>query len=236
MDKHEIYLAASELFVSLHKFMVALQSDMANERSESADRFHETIKESSTVLAREGVREIEVTLLGRNGEVPPTSRLNMGHSQHYNNHQASILIHSASWEFFPEPQFPFDVHTDDQETLRMKVSGASSRILVTTPNYRTLSEYIRGRLGVPIETPITRQILENYGRTSITFRKKDEQYFLDFKSNKTVGATNEVCEQTGFYQTSCEHEITVHFDLGDTFPMCPKTGHIVLWKYRPIGE
>ena len=61
---------------------------------------------------------------------PLLRREYLGHSRHYNNHQASIL---SSFSFAmelgvsPNLQFPFDVHTDDGQTIRMKMSGNSSR-------------------------------------------------------------------------------------------------------------
>lgn len=235
MNKHDLYTTASALFVQLHQFIEVLQKDLAQDVNISHELSHAAALLTDTVQ-EPSVREIVVSLLGRNGEVPPTSRLNMGHSQHYHNHQASILIHSSTWEFFPEPQFPFDVHTDDDQTLRMKVTGTVSRSLVTFPNYRTLSEYIRGRLGMPIENQITRETLENYGRTDITFRKKNDQFFLDFRSKKNVWATGQICEHEGIYETLNDRADTRMYHIGDSFLPCPLDKHPVLWNLRAVKE
>ena len=232
MDKHSLYLAASELFVALHKFMEALNEDMMSsgvmppaqasptESSIPGDPVQEAFDE----------REIVISLLGRGGEVPPTSRLNMGHSRHYNNHQASILIHTSFWDFFPKPQIPFNVFTDDGKTLRMKLSGETSRSLVTTPNYRDLSEYIRDRLGVSIDTQITREMLEEYGRTTISFRRKNECYELDFSSELEGGKTGDICQKTGIYRASFPPHEEILLDKGARFPPCGTERHDVYWK------
>ena len=232
MDKHSLYLAASELFVALHKFMEALSEDMMSPDvmpPAQASPTESSIPDDPVQEAFDE-REIVISLLGRRGEVPPTSRLNMGHSRHYNNHQASILIHTSFWDFFPKPQIPFDVITDDGKTLRMKLSGETSRVLVTTPNYRDLSEYIRDRLGVSIDTQITREMLEEYGRTTISFRRKNECYELDFSTELEGGKTGDICQKSGLYKARGSHHAQILLDKGDRFPACGTARHDVFWE------
>ena len=187
MDTRQLYRALFKLMLSTQSVLAILQEEVLSEEMSpedsgqedqtGTDNLKEEIRDNKS---EDDVQEITISFLSRRGEVPATSRLNMGHSVHYDNHQASILIHSSDWSFFPDPQIPFIVTTDDNQRLTMKVSGDRSRTLVTDRSYRILSEYIRRRLGVSIDTQITREILEDYGRTDITFRKKNGEYFLDF--------------------------------------------------------
>lgn len=188
MDTRQLYRALFKLMLSTQSVLAILQEEVLSEEMSVGDLGQELQKDTGKLQeeihdnrSEEDVQEeVTISFLSRWGEVPETSRLNMGHSTHYDNHQASILIHSADWAFFPDPQIPFTVTTDDDQRLTMKVSGSRSRTLVTDRSYRILSEYLRGRLGVSIDTQITRKMLEEYGRTDITFRKRSGAYSLDF--------------------------------------------------------
>ncbi len=192
MDNRQLYRALFKLMLSTQSVLAILQEEVLSEEMSLEDSGQKDLavtghlkEENRDNKSEDDVQEITISFLSRRGEVPATSRLNMGHSIHYDNHQASILIHSSDWSFFPDPQIPFTVTTDDSQRLTMKVAGDRSRTLVTDRSYRILSEYIRGRLGVSIDTPITRKMLEDYGRTDITFRKKNGEYFLDFSVEST---------------------------------------------------
>ena len=187
MDTRQLYRALFKLMLSTQNVLAILQEEALSEEMSLEDLsqvpntdIRNVKKEGRDSEPEDDVKEITISLLSRRGEVPATSRLNMGHSIHYDNHQASILIHSSDWAFFPEPHIPFTVTTDDNRKLTMKVSGTRSRTLVTDRSYRILSKYLRDRLSVSIDTQITREMLEGYGRTDITFRKKNGEYFLDF--------------------------------------------------------
>ena len=197
MDTRQLYRALFKLMLSTQSVLAILQEevlseevlseemsldDLGQERQADTGNLKEEIRENKSEEGRseDDVQEVTISFLSRRGEVPETSRLNMGHSDHYDNHQASILIHASDWSFFPDPQIPFTVTTDDDQKLTMKVSGNRSRTLVTERSYRILSEYIRDRIGVSIDTQITRKMLEGYGRTDITFRRKNGKYSLDF--------------------------------------------------------
>ena len=193
MDTRQLYRALFELMQATQSVLAILQEELLSEEVALRDLDQEPragirdLKEDIRNDSSESeVQEVTISLLSRRGEVPATSRLNMGHSVHYDNHQASILIHSSDWSFFPEPQKPFIVTTDDNQRLTMKVAGDRSRTLVTDRSYRILSEYIRHRLGVTVDTLITREMLEDYGRTDITFSKRSGEYCLDFSVQKGV--------------------------------------------------
>ena len=184
----EVNRRLTELTISVQDVLTILQGEMLKEESlqHSFDQqpteggkhpLEETTDEQKFVDER---NEIIVSLLNRQGDVPETSRLNMGFSDHFHNHQAAILIEPPNWSFFPDPQIAFNVTTDDGITLVMKTTGDRSRLLVTVGNYQILSQYLRDRLGISLETRITRTILDDYGRTDITFRKQEGKYFLDF--------------------------------------------------------
>ena len=187
MDTRQLYRSLFKLMLATQSVLAILQEEVLSEENALQDLDQEPItgiRDLKEVIRNDSsedeVQEVTISFLSRRGEVSATSRLNMGHSIHYDNHQASILIHSSDWSFFPDPQIPFIVTTDDNQRLTMKVAGDRSRTLVTDRSYRILSEYIRHRLGVSVDTQITREMLEDYGRTDITFRKKSGEYFLYF--------------------------------------------------------
>ncbi len=196
MGTRQLYLALFEmnrrlveLTISIQDVLTILQGDVLTEESppENLEQegsggkpsSQETTDEQNFVDERE---VITISLLNRQGQVPKSSRLNMGHSPHYHNYQAAILIEPANWSFFPKPQEAFNVTTDDGETLIMKTTGDLSRLLVTVGNYQILSKYIRDRLGIRLEERITKTKLIEYGRTNISFRKREGKYSLDFST------------------------------------------------------
>ncbi len=146
--------------------------------SQSVERVAEDSVSDNTVDSGE---EISVSLLSaRTGQVPEESQINIAFSRHYNAGQAMVYVPKSSWHFFPERNVPFMARTDDDRRLTLKVVGTSARSLVTTNSYRILNEYLRGRLGIGLDQRVTREMLEEYGRTDIVFRKVDGEYFLDF--------------------------------------------------------
>jgi len=56
--------------------------------------------------------------------------------------------------------------------------------LETTYNNSEIGEYLRARLNLNSGEYVTRQHLNAYGRTDVTFTKiDDETYFMDFSKN-----------------------------------------------------
>ena len=196
MDSRQLYRALfemnrrlTELTISVQDVLTILQDEMLTEvpPRNSFDQItrmdKHTLKETSDERTFVDEREeITVSFLNSRGVVPKTSRLNMGFSLHFRNHPAAILIEPVNWSFFPDPQIPFNVTTDDGKTLILKTTGSRSRLLVSVGNYRLLSQYIRDRLRISLDIPITRTMLNDYGRTDITFRKQDGKYLLDFSA------------------------------------------------------
>lgn len=186
-NSRELYRALFKLMLSVQNVLAILQEEVFSEELSEDDfgqntrhKTHQSEELLGDHSSANSSEEISISFLDRRGKVPETSRLNMGFSDHYRNHQAAIYINRLSWSFFPEPQIPFTVNTDDGKAFTCKISGMQSRHLVTVGSYRILSEYIRGRLNVSLETQITREMLEQYGRTDVTFRREGNEYSLDF--------------------------------------------------------
>lgn len=187
MDSRQLYRALFRLMLSVQNVLAILQEEVLSEELPK-DEFEQQARHKTHQLAEllgdnssvDSSEEISISFLDRRGQVPATSRLNMGFSEHYHNHQAAIYINRLSWPFFPDPQMPFTVNTDDGNAFTCKITGSQARHLVTVGSYRILSEYIRERLNVSLETQITREILEKYGRTDVTFRREGNEYILDF--------------------------------------------------------
>ena len=196
MDTRQLYIALFqmnrrlvELTISIQDVLTLLQGDMLPEESPPESLEVEGTGDKAPLEATtdeqlfvDERQDVTISLLNRQGQVPKTSRLNMGHSPHYLNHQAAILIEPANWSFFPKPLEAFNVSTDDGKTLIMKSTGDRSRLLVTVGNYQILSKYVRDRLGLELEDRITKTKLNEYGRTDVTFRKQDGKFFLDFSN------------------------------------------------------
>ena len=185
MDARRLYRAVFNLSLSVQELLDVLQEEIQREQREQLE---ELVNDAETYRiesdrTKECVEEISVSLLSaRTGQVPTESQVNAAFSKHYNAGQAMIYVPMSSWHFFPQHNVPFTVKTDDEKQLTLKIVGTSSRSLVTTNSYRILSEYLRGRLGIKLNAPITREMLEEYGRTDIVVRKVNGEYFLDFSS------------------------------------------------------
>lgn len=90
--------------------------------------------------------------------------------------------------FFPDRINPSDEHcpifkviTRDAGSFHMRMAQASNKALHSAENNAILGEWIRKRIGAPPGGYVTKQMLELYGRTYVTFRKySDGTYLLDF--------------------------------------------------------
>ena len=75
----------------------------------------------------------------------------------------------------------FSAITDDNKQLILRIEQANDKALTTPLNNSLLGEYLRNRIGVANGAFVTKEDLERYGRTDITFYKIDEeQFFMDF--------------------------------------------------------
>lgn len=90
--------------------------------------------------------------------------------------------------FFPDRLSPadencpmFKVITKDFGSFHMRMAQQGNKALHSVESNAILGEWIRKRLGEPSGAYITKQMLENYGKTYVVFRKyADGTYLLDF--------------------------------------------------------
>lgn len=122
-------------------------------------------------------------LVQRTGETPERSGINWGQRQGRDKDQAYIPIPApiASGDFFPPRPQTFTVLTDDGESFIMVRAQDNQKALHTTQSNALLGFYLRQRMGLPSGIYVTRQHLEDYGRSDVSFTKiDDETYLMDF--------------------------------------------------------
>jgi len=137
-----------------------------------------------------GVQNLTLSLLARGGETGTKSGLNWGQRDGREPNQAYIPLpaEGARSGFFPLEGNPngkhnphFSVLTDDGVNLILRVEQQNNKAITTPLNNSLIGEYFRNRIGAANGAYVTRQDLERYGRTDVTFYKlDDEQYFMDF--------------------------------------------------------
>lgn len=90
--------------------------------------------------------------------------------------------------FFPDRENPddencpmFKVITRDFGSFHMRMAQQGNKALHSVESNAILGEWIRKRIGAPDGGYVTKQMLELYGKTYVTFRKyEDGAYLLDF--------------------------------------------------------
>ena len=90
--------------------------------------------------------------------------------------------------FFPDREHPddencpmFKVITKDFGSFHMRMAQQGNKALHSVESNAILGEWIRKRIGAPAGGYVTKQMLELYGKTYVTFRKyNDGTYLLDF--------------------------------------------------------
>lgn len=90
--------------------------------------------------------------------------------------------------FFPDRVHPddencpmFKVITKDFGSFHMRMAQQGNKALHSVESNAILGEWIRRKIGAPLGGYVTKQMLENYGKTSVVFRKyEDGTYLLDF--------------------------------------------------------
>ena len=107
-----------------------------------------------------------------------------------NQNQAYIPYNRANRKegFFPDrinigdPHCPmFRVITKDFGEFHMRLAQQGNKALESVESNAILGEWLRKRIGVPLGGYVTKQMLEHYGKTYVTFRKYDDGiYLLDF--------------------------------------------------------
>lgn len=75
----------------------------------------------------------------------------------------------------------FKVITKDFGSFHMRMAQQGNKALHSVESNAILGEWIRKRIGAPSGGYVTKQMLELYGKTYVTFRKyADGTYLLDF--------------------------------------------------------
>ncbi len=90
--------------------------------------------------------------------------------------------------FFPDREAPTDkncpmfrVITKDFGSFHMRMAQQNNKALHSVESNSILGEWIRKKIGAPSGGYVTKQMLELYGKTYVTFRKYDTGvYLLDF--------------------------------------------------------
>ena len=134
-----------------------------------------------------------ISLLTADGRIGYGSSVNWGIRQNGTKrdpNQAYIPYNSADKKpgFFPDRVNPndkncpiFRVITKHGGTFPMRLAQATNKALHSAESNSILGQWIRNEMKVPSGTFITKQMLENYGKTYVTFRKyADGTYLLDF--------------------------------------------------------
>lgn len=125
----------------------------------------------------------ELTLVTRDGTPGKISGLNWGQREGRNRNQAYIPIPSniAGKGFFPARTERFTVRTDDGFVFIAAVAQDGDKAIHSPESNDIIGKYFRDRLGVGSGAPVTREHLDRYGRTDVTFYKiDDETYYMDF--------------------------------------------------------
>lgn len=90
--------------------------------------------------------------------------------------------------FFPDRIHPDDINcpmfrviTKDFGAFHMRLAQQGNKALHSVESNAILGEWIRRKIGQPLGGYVTKQMLDIYGRTYVTFRKyEDGVYLLDF--------------------------------------------------------
>lgn len=142
---------------------------------------------NSSIIFDDNVQKVTLSLLdSRTGETHLSSGLNWGQRYKREPNQAYIPVPSmvAKTGFFPLEGRHFSVLTDDHKNLVLRAQQQNNKAITTPMNNSLIGEYFRNRLGLSNGQFVTRQHLEDYGRTNVTFYKLDEeQFFMDFSSH-----------------------------------------------------
>ncbi len=136
---------------------------------------------------------LQVSLLTKKGETGYGSGINWGirpNGTKRNKDQAYIPYNSSDRKkgFFPDRINPedkncpiFRVITKDFGAFHMRMAQQGNKAIHSAESNAIIGEWIRKKLGVPSGGFVTRQMLENYGKTYVVFRKYDDgTYLLDF--------------------------------------------------------
>lgn len=128
-------------------------------------------------------KSVKLSLLARNGEPGRRSGLNWGQRPNRNPNEAYIHLprRIAKSGFFPLEERHFTAITDDRHQLILRIEQQNDKAITTPARNSDLGEYFRNRLGLANGEYVSRDALDRYGRTDVTFIKLDEEtYYMDF--------------------------------------------------------
>lgn len=162
------------------KFLVTVRDGLSDLIEELSDEDDDSAKQERLPFT-DYDDETSVSLLNvRTDEVPERHGINLCMHPGFSDGQSVVYLRRDQWSFFPPRLETFTVQTDDGQTLVMKITGKQTRQLVTVGRLSTLGRYLRSRLGIAWSDPVTKELLDQYGRTDITFRQRNGEYHLDF--------------------------------------------------------
>lgn len=169
--------------------------NVTNGRAEEADAYDEPAEFDYAIYdQQEPIATLEVSLLRADGsDTGYGSGINWGirkNGTKRNQNQAYIPynVKDRMPGFFPDRINPedencpiFRVITKDYGSFHMRMAQQGNKALHSAESNALLGEWIRKKLNAPSGGYITKQMLELYGRTYVTFRKyEDGTYLLDF--------------------------------------------------------
>lgn len=141
--------------------------------TERIGRWEDAAPEPDLDLGRSGVEEVVLSLIQPNGEVPARSGLNWGQRPGRDPDQAylSVPVSIGAIDFFPEPPVHFTVVGDDGEAFVVRRAQQAGKAITTPFDNAELGRYFRRRLGLDSGALITREALDEYGSTTVGFRR-----------------------------------------------------------------
>ncbi|MFI3263804.1 MAG: restriction endonuclease PLD domain-containing protein [Rikenellaceae bacterium] len=146
-------------------------------------KLEEDNKDSASV---QGLNKKTLSLLTKFGDVGHGSGINWGHrrdgtKRDPNQTYIPLPRAIAKTGYFPLDEQHFTVITDDHKQLILRVEQEGDKAITTPMSNSLLGEYFRNRIGVASGAFVTKDDLEKYGRTDVTFYKIDEeQFYMDF--------------------------------------------------------
>lgn len=197
-DAYSAYIYYTELFKdTIDCFDPKVSEKLKNVINNTADAFEEPDNSEKDYLLYDRKKPedtLTVSLLRANGsDTGYGSGINWGirkNGTKRDQNQAYIPYNHKDKKlgFFPDRENPddencpmFKVITKDFGAFHMRMAQQGNKALHSVESNAILGEWIRKRIGAPSGGYVTKQMLELYGKTYVTFRKySDGIYLLDF--------------------------------------------------------
>ena len=168
---------------------IRIYSDKNYLRNHSVD---DVSADETINLDTSGLENIEISLLSKRdskyskkGDVPSRGGINWGQRPGRNPNQVYLQLPPNVYrsDFFPPNPQHFTVVSDDAKVFICvrREKDEDGQTIHTPLNNAHFGEWLRNRIGLNYGEFISKQALLDYGRTSITFYKIDnENYYMDF--------------------------------------------------------